>query len=88
MFGCDSGITDQLRRRRRRRHSDYDAANAVQEKLNAADNKPSRKSEKGVGEKGQDTLTNLQLPTTVDINLRDIYELEGKTLIITCILQV
>ena len=50
MFGCDSGITDQLRRRRR--HSDYDAANAVQEKLNAADNKPSRKSEKGVGGEG------------------------------------
>ena len=29
---------------------------------------------RGSGEKAQDTLTNLQLPTTVDINLRDIYE--------------
>ena len=69
MFGCDSSETDQLRRRRRRRHGVRSAAldddAAVQEKLNAVDNKLSRKS--GEEEKACDTQTNLQPQITVDI---------------------
>ena len=68
MFGCDSSETDQLRRRRHGGRSlalDDDAA--VQEKLNAVDNKLSRKS--GEEEKAGDgvTQTNLQPQITVDI---------------------
>ena len=73
VLGCDSSETDQLRRRQRRRRLggrsvalDEDAAAAaVQEKLNAVDNKLSRKS--GEEEKACDTQTNLQPQITVDI---------------------